>query len=149
MSRKKGPLTAYLIAWPDGTIKAGVSSRRRWLSFRGDWTILHLVESDSAYEIEGQWDGVLSATGQPRFTGKHEAVDHLGGRGDGWAECFWLPMELHDACRTHCVTHAERIAGRNAEQNRREQKTENRLQSPLDQSSPKSTRATREAGRGQ
>ena len=146
MSRKRGPLTLYIVAWEDGTVKVGVSERRRWLSFRGEWSVWDLIESPCAYDIETEIHRMLGRAAPRRFSSRFEAVEYLGNRGGGWMECYQLSdITLRAGLLDSCAEHARRIARGNAEENRREQNTENRRQLPLDEASPKSTRATSEA----
>lgn len=89
MSWARHPLCLYVVAWPDGVFKVGITERRRWRGFelRGA-ELLYLKATPDACEIETAIHEHLRLAADPAFQTSAEAVSHLGVGGGGYLECY-------------------------------------------------------------
>ncbi len=96
--RSFGP-SRYVIAWPDGIVKIGITSlgRRRWGMFlaRGgtmlDLAFYESVDESVQAEVWLERTVALMGYGRP-FAHKSDAERHLGNRGGGYTECHSIPV---------------------------------------------------------
>jgi hypothetical protein len=119
----------YVVRWPDGVVKVGITERQRYKSFMARGASLvalahgecHLSPLDA--EMAGHrflWERFPMA-----FRGRGEAEPYLGNRGGGWMECYRPPVgydlsglvamltsitskQCTDAKHTHTDTHTHR-----------------------------------------
>lgn len=81
----------YLVAWPDGVVKIGTTSRAsRWRRFIGSGAgVLLIVRSSvvAALEIERLSQESLGEVAGAAFADRSESLAHLPG-GHGWTECY-------------------------------------------------------------
>jgi hypothetical protein len=86
------PIMAYVVAWPDGIVKAGYSQNpSRWRGFiaRGA-NLLALSE----IKTESEYRGIIEEFGELAFDHATEAVEHLGSGSGGWTECYRIDLPL-------------------------------------------------------
>jgi hypothetical protein len=82
----------YVVRWPDGVVKVGITERQRYKSFvaRGGQVVAlahgRCIWSESEAEERGQL--YLGARFPMAFRDRDEAVPSLGSRGGGWMECY-------------------------------------------------------------
>lgn len=99
----------YLVSWPDDLIvKAGFTTRQRWRKFLLRGAELHDVvffDGAEAVWVESAAERVLHERLARAFEHRTEAVDHLGGRGAGWLECYRAPdREALDDALAECLS---------------------------------------------
>lgn len=88
--------TVYVVRWDERNIvKVGFSAARRWRAFTSQGArIMQLIEFDhhsDAFVIEAALHERMRLIAPFAFSSRGAAQQFLGGRGDGWVECYLDP----------------------------------------------------------
>lgn len=89
----------YVVVWDDARIvKAGYTTGKRWRKFEGRGARLvalydHGTDQGAAFAHEDSLHRLFRLLLSPAFYHRTQAVQTLGGTGDGWTECFDLGGE--------------------------------------------------------